>query len=121
MRKSANITSFGRFLLFMVGLFVAFFVVSQEVLDTYCSRIAEQMEQQEEGKPSDPVSEEAYLASCDVLVPGGHTFLHPFNPIFIFEINQEVEINTPVPVSLPLYDTQHYKTLFRQVISPNAP
>ena len=122
MDKSSNITSLGRLLLLAVGLLAAVFIVSQDVLDTYCSKIADQLEQQEGESPLSPDSkEEAYIASCDVLIPGGQTFLHPFNPVFIFEIKQEVKVNMPVPVNLPLYDTPHYKTLFRQVISPNAP
>lgn len=99
---------------------MAAFVVSQEVIDYHCSKLSAQVEDQE-SSDSEESETEIGMLSCEVVLPGSSLTLEPFTPIFIREIILEEDIQNPVPQDVPLNGTQHFKTLFRQFISPNAP
>lgn len=119
MKFSSDISPFKKTLFFALGLLVAAFVVSQEVLQYHCSKLAMSVE------PSDDTDQEsdeiAYEFTCDVMLPGGPDLLKPFIPVFLREVIRESEEPQFLAVQVPLHDTPHYKTLFRQIISPNAP
>lgn len=120
MKWSSDISSFRKTLFFALGLLVAAFVVSQEVIEHHCAKLVEVSEQTED-TGEDSSEEQVYAYSFNVLLPAGQIELAPFSPIFIREVIVECEVPQYVPVQVPLYDTPHYKTLFRQFISPNAP
>lgn len=119
MKLSSDISTFRKTLFFILGLLVAAFVVSQEVIQFHCSQLALSEEQSDEA--DDEQNEAVYEYTCDVMLPAGTNLLKPFNPVFIREVIRESEEPNFYPVDVPLHDTQHYKTLFRQIISPNAP
>lgn len=119
MKLSSDISTFRKALFFILGLLVAAFVVSQEVIQYHCSKLALSVEQPDEA--DDEQNEVVYEYTCDVMLPAGPDLLKPFNPVFIREVIRESEEPNFYSVDVPLHDTQHYKTLFRQIISPNAP
>ncbi|HEY9117630.1 MAG TPA: hypothetical protein VIN11_07375 [Roseivirga sp.] len=103
----------------MLGLFVAVFVVTQEVLDIHCEEVEDQQEQAE--GDADDHQEVVYEFTCEAVLPISGVSLEPFQAILLAEINFESdEIEYPV-ADVPLFDSHYYKTLFRQIISPNAP
>lgn len=119
MKNSAHINKFKQSLVFLLGLFVAVFVVTQEVLDIQCEEAGDQQEQAE-GDTSDQ-QEVVYEFTCKAVLPISGISLEPFQAILLAEINFESDqIDYPV-ADVPLFDSHYYKTLFRQIISPNAP
>jgi len=122
MKASSYISPFRKTLFFILGLLVAAFVVSQEVITYHCSKIAQTVQNQAEEDEEKEQSDLIYEYSCDVMLPAGGTdLLKPFSPSFILEIVREDEDYQFPEIEIPLHHTPHYKTLFRQVISPNAP
>lgn len=120
MKFSSDISAFRKTLFFVLGLLVAAFVVSQEVLQYHCSKLALSTEQSSD-EADDEQNEVVYEFTCDVMLPAGTDLLKPFTPVFIREVIRESEEPNFFIEDVPLHDTRHYKTLFRQVISPNAP
>lgn len=120
MKATSNISVLRKTLFFILGLMVAAFVVSQEVINYHCTRIAEAAEQadndSEEGQSS-----VIYEYSCDVTLPSGSDLLKPFTPSFVQEIVLDEEVPQFAELEVRLHNTPYYKTLFRQIISPNAP
>lgn len=104
----------------MLGLFVAVFVVTEEVIDVQCEKVADQQEQAEQDET--PQQEVVYEYTCDALMPISGISIEPFQGILLAEINFESELNEEHPrLDVSLSDSPFYKTLFRQIISPNAP
>lgn len=120
MKFSSDISAFRKTLFFVLGLLVAAFVVSQEVLQYHCTKLALSTEQSSDDA-DDEQNEVVYEFTCDVMLPAGSDLLKPFTPVFIREVIRESEEPNFFTEDVPLHDTRHYKTLFRQVISPNAP
>lgn len=120
MKFSSDISPLRKTLFFILGLLVAAFVVSQEVISFHCAKLAVATEQAEDG--DEEQNDLIYEYSCDVMLPAAGTdLLKPFTPVFLHEIVRESEEPQFPEFEVPLHDTQHYKTLFRQIISPNAP
>gem|GEM_PF-727054 len=119
MKFSSDISTFRKTLFFVLGLLVAAFVVSQEVLQYHCTKLALSVEQSDEA--DDEPNEVVHEFTCDVMLPAGTDLLKPFTPVFIREVIRESEEPNFSTEDVPLHDTRHYKTLFRQIISPNAP
>jgi len=120
MKKLSNISVFQRTLFFTLGMLVAAFVVSQEVLDHHCTMLVAQTQEQEQ---SDNESSETELGmlSCDVVLPGSAITFAPLTPVFIREIAHKDQVGIPVPQNFSIENTAFFKTLFRQIISTNAP
>lgn len=105
--------------MFLLGLFVAVFVVTQEVLDVHFEEVDDQQEQAEGN--SEDQEEIVYELTFDALLPLSSISIEPFQAILLAEISFESDqIEYPVEV-VPLGDSPYNKTLFRQIISPNAP
>lgn len=105
----------------MLGLFVAVFVVTEEVIDVQCEKITDPQEQADQDEDT-PQQEVVYEYTCEALMPISGISIEPFQAILLAEINFESELNEEHPVlDVPLSDSPYYKTLFRQIISPNAP
>ena len=122
MKASSHISPLRKTLFFILGLLVAAFVVSQEVITYHCSKIAQTVQNQAEEDGEQEKSDLIYEYSCNVMLPAGGTdLLKPFTPSFIQEIVREEEAPQFPEFEVPLHNTPHYKTLFRQIISPNAP
>lgn len=122
MKNSNYIKKLKQGLVFLLGLFVAVFVVTQEVVNVQCEEAQDQQEQadQDEDTPQQD-HEVVYEYTCDALLPISGISLEPFQAILLAEIEFEsVEVDHPVS-DVPLSDSPFYKTLFRQIISPNAP
>lgn len=122
MKNSNYIKKLKQGLVFLLGLFVAVFVVTQEVVNVQCEEVQDQQEQadQDEDTPQQD-HEVVYEYTCDALLPISGISLEPFQSILLAEIEFEsVEVDHPVS-DVPLSDSPFYKTLFRQIISPNAP
>ena len=107
-------------MLFALGLLVAAFVISQQVIDYHCSQITAEIEQQDPQEEDDSETEVRILSST-VFLPANTVELEPFDLFFIREIFDEQEEETPKPANEKLEDNPYFKTLFRQIISPNAP
>ena len=121
MKANTHISPLRKTLFFILGLLVAAFVVSQEVINYHCTKIAQSVQNQadEDGEEEQSL---IYEYSCDVMLPaGGADLLKPFTPSFVIDIVREEEAPQFPHFEVPLHNTQHYKTLFRQIISPNAP
>lgn len=122
MKNSNYIKKLKQGLVFLLGLFVAVFVVTQEVVNVQCEEAPDQQEQadQDEDTPQQD-HEVVYEYTCNALLPISGISLEPFQAILLAEIEFEsVDVDHPVS-DVPLSDSPFYKTLFRQIISPNAP
>lgn len=104
----------------MLGLLVAAFVVTQEVIEHHCSLMAQAMELSDDEDKGEQ-NEVVYELTCEVMLPAGTGLLKPFTPFFIREVIRESEETNFYEVNVPFHDSPHYRTLFRQIISPNAP
>tara|TARA_Y100000114_G_scaffold45913_1_gene41560 strand:- start:7684 stop:8040 length:357 start_codon:yes stop_codon:yes gene_type:complete len=116
-KKAISMNKLKQTLVFLLGLFVAVFVVAQEVLEIPCEESTEKQEQAE-GEDSQEV---VYEYTCDALLPASGVHIEPFEAILIAEIGFEITEEPHPLVSVPLCNSPYYKTLFRQIISPNAP
>jgi len=120
MKNSTHIKKLRQGLVFLLGLFVAVFVVTQEVINIPCEKASDQQEQAD--KEEDKPQQEAFAFNCEALMPISGISIEPFQAILLAEINFESELEYEYPVQqVPLSDSPYYKTLFRQIISPNAP
>lgn len=120
MKRLSKISVFQKTLLFALGMLVAAFVVSQEVLDYHCSMLTAQSQTQEQSEEEESETEIGML-SCDVVLPGSSLTLDPFSPVFIRDILLKEQVEIPVSKEISLDNTAYFKTLFRQIISTNAP
>jgi hypothetical protein len=120
MNFNSHISTLKKALFFVLGLLVAAFVVTQEVIEYHCNQLVQTTEQSDDAD-SDDQNEVVYELTCEVMLPAGTDLLKPFTPIFIRKVIRESEETDFYEVDVPLHDTPHYKTLFRQVIAPNAP
>lgn len=100
---------------------MAVFVVSQEVVDYQCSQICEEIIEEEENPEEAPQRDIAYSLTTQVVLPISGIELEPFQAIFIGEVIRETEEKVPFLPEVTLNDSPHFKTLFRQFQSPNAP
>lgn len=120
MKNGNNINRLKQGLVFLLGLFVAVFVIAQEVVNVQCEEV---QDQQEQAEADDESSQEdiVYEYTCDALLPISGVSIEPFQAVLLAEIEFEsTEMEHPV-VDVSLNDSPFYKTLFRQIISPNAP
>lgn len=120
MKFNSHISTLKKTLFFILGLLVAAFVVSQEVIEYHCSKLALSVERSDD-TDTDEQNDVVYEFTCDVMLPAGTDLPKPFTPIFISEVIRVSEEISFHQLDVSLHDTPHYKTLFRQVISPNAP
>ncbi|KYG77374.1 hypothetical protein [Roseivirga spongicola] len=120
MRTENNLKKLKQGLVFLLGLFVAVFVVSQEVVNVHCEEIADKQEQSD--ADSDSSQEDiVYEYTCNALLPISGISIEPFQAILLAEIEYESPEEVHPVTDVPLSDSHYYKTLFRQIISPNAP
>lgn len=104
-----------------MGILVAVFVVSQEVVDYHCNQICEEIQSTEEEAENQQSQDVVYSLTTQVLLPVSILEIEPFHAVFIGEVireNEEKAIFLPV---ISLHDSPHYRNLFRQIQSPNAP
>lgn len=121
MKSHQYISGFKRSLFFLLGIFVAVFVVSQEVVSYQCNQICEEIIDADENQDEAPQQDIVYSLTSQVILPITGMELEPFQAIFIGEIIHETEEKTPFLPEVTLNDSPHFKTLFRQFQSPNAP
>jgi hypothetical protein len=120
MRTENNIKKLKQGLVFLLGLFVAVFVVSQEVVNVHCEEIADKQEQSDADNDSSQ-KDIVYEYTCNALLPISGISIEPFQAILLAEIEYESPEEVHPVTDVPLSDSHYYKTLFRQIISPNAP
>ena len=123
MRITAQISQFRKTLFIVMGLLVAAFVVTQEVCEQQCDVIIAEMIEGQDENGQDQEQEEQLIvqASNDNLLPTASVQIEPFMAVFIRELFVEADQDQPVPSDVSLEESQHFKTLFRQIQSPNAP
>lgn len=123
MRITAQISQFRKTLFIVMGLLVAAFVVTQEVCEQQCEIITAELIEDHDQNGQDQENEEqlVFNASNDNLLPTASVQIEPFMAVFIRELFVEAETDQPVPAEISLEESQHFKTLFRQIQSPNAP
>lgn len=121
MKIQTNISGFKRSLFFLLGIFVAVFVICQEVVSHHSNQICEEIIQAEEESEEAPKQDIVYSLTSQVILPISGIELEPFQAILIGEVIRETEEKMPFLPEVTLYDSPHFKTLFRQFQSPNAP
>ena len=104
-----------------MGILVAVFVVSQEVVDYHCNQICEEIESTEEDAENQQRQEVVYSLTTQVLLPVSILEIEPFQAVFMGEVIRENEEKAIFLPEVSLHDSPHYKNLFRQIQSPNAP
>ncbi|KYG79559.1 hypothetical protein EV198_3050 [Roseivirga ehrenbergii] len=120
---SPKISGIKSTLFYVLGVLVAVFVVAQELIDYQSLRIelaSEATDQQQNDDQGDE-NETVYEYTCELALPSTVVQLQAFIPVFIGTVIRESEDKEIQYPSVPLYDSPHYKTLFRKKISPNAP
>ena len=119
MNGQQYISGLKRSLFFLLGILVAVFVVSQEVVSYHCEQICEEVQDTEES--SDEEKDTVYSLTTQVLLPVSGIELEPFQAVFIGEVIRESEEKPPFIPEVSLYDSPYFRTMFRQIQSPNAP
>lgn len=121
MQITTKISQFRKSLFVMMGLLVADFVVTQEVYVYQYDLInAELIENQDEDNPEKEEQLVVQVSNNDLL-PTSTVQIEPFMAVFIRELFVDAEDNQPVFSEISHEESQHFKTLFRQIQSPNAP
>ncbi len=121
MKKHFNIANLRRNLFVFLGLFVAVFIVSQEVIEYQCNLICQELNENDQDNEADNEDAFTFNIASDALIPVFGVELEPFQAILLSELVNEVEVEMPGVEEVTLYDSPHFKTLFRQIQSPNAP
>ncbi|OEK05863.1 hypothetical protein [Roseivirga misakiensis] len=121
MKSPIQISNIKKSLFFLMGILVAVFVVSQEIVDYHCTQICEQIESTEEESNDKPDQDVVYSLTTQVLLPANILQIEPFQAVFIGEVIREKEEKRVFLPEISLHDSPHYRTLFRNIQSPNAP
>lgn len=120
MKKLFNISDLRRNTFVFLGLFVAVFIVSQEVIEYQCNLICQELNEAQDDKDSDDDAL-TYSITSDALVPVFGIDLERFQQFLIADVFNEIELEMAEVEEVLLYNSPHFKTLFRQIQSPNAP
>lgn len=121
MNGQSFISGLKRSLFFLLGILVAIFVVSQEIVNYHCQQLCEEVQDAEEGSDSDEEKDIVYDLTTQVVLPVSGIELEPFQAVFIGEVIRESEEKPPFIPEVSLYDSPYFRTMFRQIQSPNAP
>ncbi len=120
MRKLFKILDLRRNTFVFLGLFVAAFIVSHEIIEHQCNLVYEELNETDNDKETDDDAL-TFSITSDALVPVFGIELEPFQQVLIAEVINEVEVEMAEVEEVSLYNSHHFKTLFRQIQSPNAP
>lgn len=123
MKITPKILGIKRTLFYVLGVFVAVFVVAQELIDYQSLRIdlaSEPIDQQQADDQGDE-NEAVYDYTCELALPSAVVQLQAFIPVFMGTVIRESEDKELQYPQVSLYDSPYYKNLFRKKISPNAP
>jgi len=104
-----------------MGLLVAAFVVTEQVCDYQCEILASEITEEQDKGDEQNDEPEVVQALVQQMLPSTTTEIEPFEAIFIRELFVESEETLPFIADVPLQDSHFFKTLFRQIQSPNAP
>lgn len=121
MQITTKISHFKKSLFIVMGLLVAAFVVTQEVFDYQCQMIAEELIENQEEDSQDEEHQLVFQVGNDTILPTASVEIEPFAAVFIRELFVEQDNDQPIFDEVSLKESQHFKTLFRQIQSPNAP
>ena len=105
----------------MMALLITAFVVTQEICDDQVQVINTELAEHQNDDDQQEEGSSVYLTSHQTLHPTTNVQIEPFLAIFIRELFVEPEIKQPIASDISLEESQHFKTLFRQIQSPNAP
>ncbi len=112
MKNKVNISTGKRLLLIFFAAFVSMYIIGQQPFQHHFPKQEKEKKEQK--------SEEIVSVSCEAIVPFLQVSLH-HGLYFIFEKVQEEDHQiVSVPVT-PLFNNSFFNTLFRLIISPNAP
>ena len=115
MQMISSIARMKKSLLIVVGLLVAAYVLTQQVCEDRTIQInAELTEESSESNDKEQKEPVVQMLALQML-PVVSVELEPFETFFIRAIFVETEENLPFIVAVPLEDTGHFKTLFRQI------
>ncbi|MGW8121396.1 hypothetical protein ACV07N_01955 [Roseivirga echinicomitans] len=123
MKMTPKISGIKNTLFYVLGIFVAVFVVAQELIDYQSLRIdlmTESSNQQQADGQGDE-KEIIYDYTCELALPSAVVQLQAYIPVFIGKVIRESEDKVRQYPQISLYDSPYYKNLFRKKISPNAP
>lgn len=121
MEKQPIHNKFQRSLVFLLGLAVAVFVVSKSLVSSYCEQIKTQQEQSQHDDDGDSQENIALFQTYQAFLPTSAISLDFIEPIGLIDINYQ-----PLPKPQIIEDVKpstqsYYRTLFRTIISVNAP
>lgn len=110
-----------RGLIILMGLMVAAYVLALHASDVESTKLSAEIIEEVE-QPGDEESKEPVVQILSLqMLPGVAFELEPFEAFFIRKLFVETTEPLPFIAAVPLEDTHHFKTLFRQIQSPNAP
>ena len=121
MKTRPQILSVKKSLFYLLGVLVALFVVAQELIDYHSFRIAIASENSDQTEGDQDEDELVYEFTCELALPSSVIQIESFIPFFIGTVIRASEEKEIRYQRVTLYDSPHYKNLFRQTISPNAP
>lgn len=121
MKNQINILNNRRSLLFFLGILLAGFLVSQEIVNYQNQQICEEILEADEDQEEAPKKTTLYSLTAQVVLPVSGVELEPFQAILIGELIHEIQDKPLFLPEVALDDSPHFKTLFRQFQSPNAP
>ena len=103
-----------------MGLLIAAYVLTQEASEGQA--VQGNLELTEETDSNEGQQEEPMVQMLSLqMLPAVSIELEPFEAFFIRELFIETQEPLPFIANVPLEDTHLFKTLFRQIQSPNAP
>lgn len=105
----------------MMGLLVAGFVLTQQVCDYQCELINAEITEERDADANEQEEPVVLQAQAIQMLPAVSIEIEPFEAFFIRKLFVDSEEPLSFIAEVSLDDTHFFKTLFRQIQSPNAP
>lgn len=121
MKKQPTHNKIQRSLIFLLGLSVAVFVVSKSLVSSYCEQIKEQQEQSHQDEDNEEKEGFVLFEAYQAFLPTPAVSLDFFKAIDLVEIDHQPLPKPQTVEEVKLCTQSYYRTLFRKIISVNAP
>lgn len=121
MEKQTSHNKLQRSLIFLLGLAVAVFVVSKSLVSSYCEQIKSQQEQSHHDEEDEKEEEMGLFEAYQAFLPTSAVSLDGIEPIGLIDINYQTLPKPQIIEEVKPSTQSYYRTLFRKIISVNAP
>lgn len=121
MKKQTTHNQLQRSLIFLLGLAVAVFVVSKSLVSSYCEQIKEQQEQSQHDEEGEEKEDFVLFEAYQAFLPTPAVSIDFFKAIDLVEIDHHPLPKPQMVEEVKLSAQPFYRTLFRKIISVNAP